>query len=188
VPEEELNGRAAALAAAGGSARWRASLFDLLVIVAWIALLSGAAAVLRVWVRGGLYPSSIPGVDVAAFGVTVLPVWVYLTTCESGGRQASLGKRLTGLRVISPGRGRLAVPRAGARNAVKLLPWQLAHIAVARLILGSGAPVVIAVTYCLSLMIPCVSIVMAWRDAEHRALHDRLAGTRIVNVDTTSKA
>jgi len=171
------------VAAASGAARWRASLLDLLAIVGWIALLSAAAAVLRLWVPGGVYPTAPLAVDAAAFAATVLPTWIYLTVCESGPGQATWGKRRAGLRVVSQrGRETAGSARIAGRNAVKVLPWQLAHIAVARLILGVGAPVVIAVPYILSLTIPCVSIVMAWRDDQHRALHDRVAGTRVVRA------
>lgn len=171
------------MAAARGSARWRSGLLDWLVIVGWIGVLSAAAAVLRVWVPGGVFPSALPAVDLAAFAAAVLPAWIYLTVCESGRWQGSWGKRLSGLKVVSQrDRHPVGTARAAGRNAVKLLPWQLAHIAVARLFLGVDAPVVIAVTYILSLAIPCASVVMAWRDDQHRALHDRLAGTRVVQA------
>ena len=179
----ELTGHSADVAAATGSARWRAGLLDWLVIVGWIGVLTAAAAVLRLWVPGGVYPSAPPAVDVAAFAATVLPAWVYLTVCESGRWQGSWGKRSSGLQVVAQrDREPVGAARAAGRNAVKLLPWQLAHIAVARLILGVDAPVVIAATYILSLAIPCASIVMAWRDDQHRALHDRLAGTRVIQA------
>ena len=89
------------MAAASGAARWRASLLDLLAIVGWIALLSGAAAVLRLWVPGGVYPTAPLAVDAAAFAATVLPAWIYLTVGESGPGQATWGKRRAGLRVVS---------------------------------------------------------------------------------------
>ena len=39
-----------------------------------------------------------------------------------------------------------------------------------------------AVAYALSLLIPEGSVLMAWRDPDHRAAHDRLAGTRVVSA------
>lgn len=146
-------------------------------------------------------------VDVGAFAATVLPVWVYLTATEAGRRHATWGKRRAGLRVVAAGDGGpgvapeaapLGVVWVAVRNAVKLLPWQLAHIAVARILLEAGGSTdagtdggmdaglepgtaaVVGVTYTLSLVIPLVSIVMAWRDPLRRALHDGVAGTRVV--------
>ena len=113
----------------------------------------------------------------------MFPTWIYLTVFESGSGRASWGKRVVGLRVVAQQHnGKVGTARVAGRNAVKLMPWQLAHLAVARLILGVDAPVFIAVTYTLSLAVPAVSIVMARRDPQRRALHDRVAGTRVVQT------
>ena len=120
--------------------------------------------------------------DAAAFLLTVLPVWVYLTTTESGREQASWGKRRAGLRVSSATGTDIGRRRVAVRNAVKLLPWQLAHLAVARIITGADEPVTIWSMYTLSLLLPVVSISMAWRDPLARALHDRVASTRVICV------
>jgi uncharacterized RDD family membrane protein YckC len=105
---------------------------------------------------------------------------VYLTVTEGGSSQATWGKRRTRLRVVAPDGGHSPWTHVAVRNAVKLLPWQLAHVAVARLALGVDEPATIATTYVLSLLIPVVSILMVWRDPLRRALHDRVAGTLVV--------
>jgi hypothetical protein len=51
---------------------------------------------------------------------------------------------------------------------------------VARLVTGADEPVTIWSTYALSLLVPGLSLAMAGRDPLHRALHDRVAGTRVV--------
>jgi len=48
------------------------------------------------------------------------------------------------------------------------------------LILGVDQQATIGVTYALSVLIPVVSVVMMARDPLRRALHDRVAGTRVV--------
>lgn len=166
-------------------ARLRASLGDLLVIAVWFAVLTAVGALVRaVLPETGTAPSAdaLLGIDVAAFAATVLPVGLYLAIGEAGARQASLGKRGAGLQVVTvdgerPGAGRIAL-----RTAVKLLPWQLAHIAVARLILGVDEPAITWTTDALSLVIPAVSLTMALADPQRRALHDRVAGTRVIRV------
>ncbi|GAB3347797.1 RDD family protein [Modestobacter lapidis] len=167
-------------AVASGRDRVRASGWDYLVIVGWLAVLT----VLGVVVRGVLPPGadapSALAADAVALVLSVLPVWTYLTLTERGAAQATWGKRRTGLRVVAAGGNRAGGARVAVRNAVKLLPWQLAHVSVARVILEVEAPVVIGTTYGLSLLLPVVSIAMAWRDPLHRALHHRIAGTRVV--------
>jgi uncharacterized RDD family membrane protein YckC len=166
---------------APGRLRWWASLWDYLLIVAWVAFL----LVIGFIARPLLVPTtgaSVLRTDAIAFATTVLPVWLYLTAAESGATQATWGKRRMGLRITTNTGGRPGLSPVMVRNAVKLLPWQLAHIAVARLILGVHAPVLIAVTYTLSLVIPVVSIAMAWRGPAGRALHDYVTGTRVVRA------
>ncbi|MGY2066155.1 RDD family protein [Blastococcus sp. SYSU DS0619] len=174
------------------AARWKAAGWDYVVIVGWLALLAAVAAVARL---SGLVPDAASDgeaplviADLGVFVATVLPVWLYFTLREAGPRHAGPGKQRAGLRVavdggapagsggpVGPGLGRAAV-----RNAVKWLPWQLAHLAVTRAILGSDEWVVMATSYGLSLLLPVLSLGMAWRDPAGRALHDRLAGTVVV--------
>lgn len=165
---------------APGAARWWASVWDYVVIVSWLAALTIVGFAVRAWLPPAAATPALLATDAVAFGFSVLPVWAYLTVTEAGARQASWGKRRVGLRVDASDGGRPSWGRVAGRNAVKLLPWELAHIAVARLILGVDDPVTIGATYTLSLLIPVVSITMAGRDQQRRALHDRIAGTRVV--------
>ncbi|MGY1854798.1 RDD family protein [Modestobacter sp. SYSU DS0290] len=172
---------ATAPAAAPGGDRWRASGWDYLVILGWLAVLTVLGLAVR---RAFPHPGPIPPVaaDAVAFGFSVLPVWAHLTVTEAGPRRGTWGKRRTGLAVVAGDGERAGAGRVAVRNAVKLLPWQLAHVSVARIIAGVDAPVTVATTYALSLVIPAVSIAIAWRDPAHRALHDLVAGTRVVRV------
>jgi uncharacterized RDD family membrane protein YckC len=170
------------VAVAPGRTRLRASGGDYLVILAWLAFLTLVGVAVRRLlppVSGGM---SLLAADTAAFAFSVLPVWVYLTLTEAGAGQATWGKRRSGLRVVGvdgehPGWRRIAL-----RNGVKLLPWQLAHVSVARAIVGADEPIVMATTYALSLVLPAVSIWLAWRDPLGRSLHDRVAATLVVRA------
>jgi uncharacterized RDD family membrane protein YckC len=166
------------LAAPAAGRRLRASLGDLAPIACWFGLLTGAGAAVRAMAPAGQPP--LLATDVAVFTMTVLPVGVHLSAGEAGAHQASWGKRRAGLRVVTDGGGRPSVRRIVARTAVKLLPWQLAHIAVARLILDVDDPAVTWTAYALSLAVPLLSVTVALRDPRQRALHDRVAGTRVV--------
>lgn len=166
---------------APGAARIWASVWDYLVIVGWLAIVTVVGFAVRAWPPVAATPTLLT-TDAVAFGISVLPVWVYLTVTEAGARQASWGKRRVGLRVTASDGGRTTWTRVAVRNAVKLLPWGLAHISVARLILGVDDPITIGMTYTLSLLIPVVSVTMVWRDRQRRALHDRIAGTRVVRA------
>ncbi len=120
--------------------------------------------------------------DLAQCAVTVLPAALWWGAWEAVGRRhATPGKRLYGL-TVQDGRG--APPsrrRIAARTAVKLLPWQLAHLAVNRLARGNGTDPGSAVTASLtaSLVLPAVSAGLAAVRRDGAALHDLLAGTRV---------
>lgn len=162
--------------------RWSASGWDDLVIVGWLLVLTVVGAGVRTLLP---VPGSDPPLlltDVVVFAMTVLPVWAYLAVTEAGGRQATWGKRRTGLRVVSTAGARPGPLRSAVRNGVELLPWQLAHVAVARIVVDADAPGTIAATYALSLVLAALSIVLAWRDPAQRALHDRVAGTLVVRA------
>lgn len=157
---------------------------DYLVIACWIAVIT----VLGFAVRPLLPPAGEPGVgadpvgaDAVAFVLTVLPAWLYLTITEAGRARATCGKRTAGLRVVNDVGGDPPWPRVAARNAVKLAPWQLAHLSVARFILGVDQGVAVT-AYLASLTFVIVTVSMAVRDPLRRGLHDRIVGTRIVTV------
>jgi uncharacterized RDD family membrane protein YckC len=60
----------------------------------------------------------------------VLPTWLYFSLAEASPWQATLGKRLLGLRVTDMNGKRLSLPHAFLRNFLKLIPWIFVHIAL----------------------------------------------------------
>lgn len=170
-------------AAPGDRPRWwpriKASLLDYLVIVAWLLVLTGLSLVILPTLPPLAGPQDPYLTDLIVFAMTVFPVWLYLTLTEASRAAATVGKRVVGLRVIIRDAARAGTARIAARNAVKLVPWQLAHIAVARFMLGVQFEAGL-VCYGASLVLAAATIVIAIRDPERRALHDLLAGTRVV--------
>lgn len=155
--------------------------FDYLVITAWLGVLTVVGLGLR-----PRLPSQAPGTDptgpdVLAFALTVLPVWVYLVVTEAGRRAATIGKRAAGLRVVRLAGGRASGGRVAWRNAVKLAPWQIAHLAVSRFILDVEIPFAVG-AYVVSIVLVVITGALAVRDPLRRGLHDILAGTRVVAV------
>ncbi len=170
------------------SRRALASVGDLGVIAGWIAGLTAVSVVARTAVRGraGDGPDiwdnrAAPpaAVDLGVFLLTVLPVGAYLTATEAGPHQAGAGKRWQGLRVTADGGGRPGLARVLVRNALKLLPWQLGHLAAARFTTGREPSPAVWAAYGLSSVLAAADIAAALRDPHSRALHDRVAGTRV---------
>ena len=169
--------------------RLLASLIDLAVIGGWLGVLTAIGAVVRRFLpdRPPTAPSGSARIaaDVGISAATVLPTGLYLGLTEAGPAQASLGKRRLGLRVVDSSGGRPRAARIAVRSAVKLLPWQLAHLSIARMMRQDQRSPITWPAYVASLAIPLVSVVLALRDPVGRALHDRAAGTRVVSVSPT---
>ena len=171
--------------------RLLASLVDLAVIGGWLGVLTAVGAAVRRFLPA--HPPTVPcgsarlAADVGIFAATVLPTGLYLGLAEAGPAQASLGKRRLGLRVVDSGGGRPGAARIAGRTAVKLLPWQLAHLSIARMMVQDQRSRITWPAYVASLAIPVLSVVLALRDPARRALHDRAAGTRVVAAERRTK-
>ncbi len=64
----------------------------------------------------------------AVFMTLGLPAWIYLAWCESSAWQATVGKRLLKLQVVTMADQRATFWQTTIRGLIKLvLPWELAH-------------------------------------------------------------
>lgn len=122
-----------------------------------------------------------------------LPVWSLFAWFEGRASGATPGKRLLGVRVVcARGGARVGFGRAWLRNAVKLLPWECAHLALnvpdnpfvdpetgefRGVAGGEFRP-----AYLLTWLLLGAWLLAAHRDAQHRGVHDRAAGTRVVRA------
>jgi uncharacterized RDD family membrane protein YckC len=168
------------------AARLRASAVDLLAIWAWLGAVAALSRlpVLRRTGYAALFRRPATA-DAAQFVTGVLPVVLYLAAGEAGGAHASRGKRAAGLAVLGPdgrwpGRRRILV-----RTAVKLLPWQLAHLAVTRAA-GVGvarSPKLAGAGFGVALAMASASVGLAASRPDARTLHDLAAGTRVIATD-----
>ncbi|WP_094770199.1 RDD family protein [Microbacterium gorillae] len=174
--------------------RLRALLVDYALILGWMAALAMVMLILSS-ITGEFFnwlALGAPGAQFLGFLVLVLPVGVYLYLGEASTRQATVGKRALGLRVVNakdegrPSRGRIAI-----RTVVKLLPWEIAHFAVWNIVANAangeyGFPLWLMVTVVAADLIPLVYIAFVAFQKDRRGPHDLIAGTRVV-VSTRQK-
>jgi uncharacterized RDD family membrane protein YckC len=107
-----------------------AYLLDVLLLAAALGVFHAA---LFQFVHGGERPEFTRNgwlLEAYALLTISLPVWLYFAFTESGPRQASLGKRWLGIRVSGLDGERLDFKTALLRTFVKLLPWELTHVAI----------------------------------------------------------
>jgi uncharacterized RDD family membrane protein YckC len=153
--------------------------WDYLVILAWLAFtalvlgLPNAAG----WIDLEPVWSRPIAADLALTLITVVPYFGYLVVTERGPAHATWGKRRSHLFVEGADGSPAQPSRIVVRNLVKVLPWQLGHMAAMRFATGAQ-PGVAAACYAASLilLIAVAGPVLLGR----RGLHDRIAGTHVI--------
>jgi uncharacterized RDD family membrane protein YckC len=165
-----------------------ALLIDYALILGWIAVVAGVSALIAA-VSGGYANWLDLGTAVAellGFVVLVLPVGVYLFLCERSARQATVGKRVLGLRVVAVDGSRASAGRILVRTVVKLLPWEVAHFfvwqtvdAVSR---GGEFPAWLLAGLVVADLLPAVYVLVVAFQRDRRGPHDLVAGTRVVRA------
>jgi len=109
-----------------------------------------------------------------------LPVWAYFALADASPRGATVGKRLLGLRVVRLDGGRVGLPRAVGRTAVKVLPWEAAHASAFALMTdpaGLNAAQAVGLTLANGLAV-AYYVVAAWT-AGRRSVHDLVVATAV---------
>lgn len=165
------------------AARVKAATWDLVVVAIWagIAALAGVAYRLT-----GTELATPLASDIFAFSTLVAPVVLTFAYQEASPRRATFGKQRVGLVVVDSGKGRLGFGRSLARSLVKFTPWQLGHTAVFGLMADPTRPGLIALAMGSQSLV-LVSVLLVWLSPESRALHDLVAGTRVLRGDERSQ-
>jgi len=100
-----------------------AYVFDVVLLFAVLA-----PSVLLIEVIFGFQPSSNSEVWIAAVMSFSIPTWSYFLFSDRSSNGMTVGKRLLKVKVISQNQNGINFGRALLRTAIKLLPWELAHI------------------------------------------------------------
>ncbi|MEV0953035.1 RDD family protein [Promicromonospora sp. NPDC050249] len=163
---------------------WRrivAWLVDWLCFLVWLALV--AAIGIPLYLAGVTGQWSAVTANVVSALVTAVPLTIFLAVLESGARQASVGKRVMGLKVVGVrDGGRLSFASALLRNALKVaVPWTIGHAAAIALVgsttIGPGLATLTAAAYVL----PLVYVVTLFA-GKGRTPYDRAGGATVVRA------
>ena len=109
-----------------------------------------------------------------------MPAWLYFVFCDRSERGATIRKRLLKLRVVSSNTGGIRIGQALLRTAVKLLPWELVHIAAFALSedlqrFSSQQSMGLVIANLLSI----VYLVVTLKTRGRRSVHDLVADTEV---------
>lgn len=113
----------------------------------------------------------------AGFVAITLPVTLYFTFMEASRGRGTIGKRRVRLRVGTATGGRLSWLHALVRNALKFLPWELAHVGVWHVTLVEAPASAWTYGFVGVLLLVTANVVSMATDPDARTLYDRIAGT-----------
>jgi uncharacterized RDD family membrane protein YckC len=158
-------------------------LVDWLCFLVWLALV--AAVGIPLYLSGVTGQWSVATTNVVSALVTAVPLTIFLAVLESGSRQASVGKRVLGLKVVGVGDGgRLSFASALLRNMLKVaVPWTVGHAAAIALVgsgsttIGPGLGALTAAAYVLP-----IAYVVSLFVGEGRTPYDRAGAARVVRA------
>jgi uncharacterized RDD family membrane protein YckC len=163
---------------------WRrivAWLVDWLCFLVWLALV--AAVGVPLYLAGVTGQWSALTANVVSALVTAVPLTIFLAVLESGARQASVGKRVLGLKVVAArDGGRLSFAAALLRNVLKVaVPWTIGHAAAIALVWATTMNPGLAALTAAAYVLPLVYVVTLFA-GKGRTPYDRAAGAGVVRA------
>lgn len=172
---------------AGFLRRAAAYLIDIALLYIYIVVLFFASTVVdSVLPFHDLMAESYVLRHVISFSTLTLPMVLYFILMERSGRQGTLGKSRIKLRVEAAWGERASTQSLVVRNAVKFLPWEIAHthIHINPDFIIAGETTVAG--WVLGVGLPCVAIIvyagMILLRSDRRSLYELASGTRTVRV------
>lgn len=117
------------------------------------------------------------------FCTVSLPIWLYFIVLERSGRQATPGKRLLGVHVVSTTGEKAGWGQAVGRTALKLVPWEIYHLTFMLPVplLSDPAPA-FRPGFVIGGVVLLLFILVLLRSPHRQSIHDIVAGTRVVGT------
>lgn len=115
------------------------------------------------------------------FATVSVPCWIYYASLHSSTWQATLGKRLMGLRVTITTGERLGLARALLRAVVMLIPFEWNHVVLFQLasLDGSTPSPLFWASYAFTWLLIVVYFGVMLFDPRRRSVHDWVVGTQV---------
>jgi uncharacterized RDD family membrane protein YckC len=128
----------------------------------------------------GYRPTTGAGIWLASLVTISLPTWAYFTLSDASTTGATLGKRALGVRASFVNGRRITIGSAFVRTVIKLVPWELTHVALFGISveLGIFSGLQIGLLWLVYALL-ALYLVVALRTAGERSVHDLVAGTAV---------
>lgn len=124
--------------------------------------------------------------QIIGFLTLTVPVILYFVLFESSPWQATPGKHLLRLKVVSTEYGKPPFYCLAIRNGIKFIPWEMAHGAVHWSYYythqGSDIPVFLILINGTAMTLALFYIVLIFIRKDNRTLYETWSGTRVITV------
>lgn len=159
-----------------------AFLLDYLVIVVYGIFVVGTISFVFRPYTEPLFSSSPVTAELTGFFMITLPVSLYFILCECSKWQGTLGKRKMGIRVVEGFGQRIGIGRSTVRTVIKLLPWEVAHFGIWRLMLPTNLSetTVFIILNAVNLAI-LVYLIIPLTNKRKKNVYDWVAGTEVIH-------
>lgn len=143
------------------------------VLATQAALFAGGLHPFQAQIEDGVWPSGWP-LHLWVFVSTSLPFWLYYAALHSGPWQATLGKRLVGLRVTTVTGEQLSFTRALLRAVAMLIPFEVNHFVILQL---APTSTVFSLGLVLVYVLIGLYLTVIVLDPRRRSVHDLISGS-----------
>jgi uncharacterized RDD family membrane protein YckC len=166
--------------------RIKAFAIDYLIILVYIGLLFATTLLISRLFNVDLNDIDTLTAELTGFLTLTLPVILYFSFTEAGRHAGSVGKRKFNLKVVSVKNGKAGIFQTLLRNAVKFLPWELAHLFIYQLsyfsridiepprwiLYGLISAQTAAIVYLLFILIR----------KDHRSVYELISSTKVIKA------
>lgn len=128
-------------------------------------------------------PSTPFGVYLRAISSFSLPFWIYSIATDSSKKGQSIGKKKMKLRVIKLTGEKLSVKTSILRTAIKLIPWELSHLANFGFMEEWGSYSMLQfISMIIVIVLMILYSIIAVKNKGARGVHDIVSNTKVVSV------
>jgi uncharacterized RDD family membrane protein YckC len=156
---------------------------DYVLIALYLIVLTLVAVAIPSTTRVFRTPATAQAVGVLFL---TLPVMLYFSLGEASRHEATPGKRAVGIVVVRASGKPMTLSRGLLRNALKFVPWELAHTCIWR-IPGwpnptGPLPTWIVAGFIAVWLLVVVNLVMAWKSPTGQTAYDRVADSVVLRT------
>lgn len=158
-----------------------AFLIDYLIIAGYGTFIVGTISVIfRPFIQP-MFSSSAVTAQLTGFFLITLPISLYFVLCESSTWQGTIGKKKMGIQVVNNIGQRMNIWRSITRTAIKLLPWEVAHFAIWRLMLPSNfSEITLLIILSAVNLAIIIFLITPFTNKQRKIVYDWIAKTQVI--------